>query len=62
MTGSLGVVVGSLALMRMHLVVVLGARWDCTGDYSGRDVVVLAGLVPGCVAVRFSVPQRCFDE
>ena len=62
MTRRLGVVVGSLALMRMQLVVLLGAQWDCTGGYSGRDVVVKAGLVPGCAAVRSSVPQRCSDE
>ena len=62
MTQRLGVVVGLLALMRMHPVVGLGARWDCTGGYSGRDVVVKAGPVPGCAAVLSSVPQRCSDE
>ena len=64
MTRRLGVVVGvgSLSLMRMHRVVVLGAQWECTGGYSGRDVVVKVGLVPGCAAVRSSVPQRCSDE
>ena len=62
MARSLGVVVGSLALMRMQLVVLLVAQWDCTGGYSGRDVVVKAGPVPGCAAVLSSVPQRCSDE
>ena len=62
MTVSLGVGVGTLALMQMHRVVLFGARWDCTGDYSGRDVIMMAGLVPGCAAVRSSVPQRCSDE
>ena len=62
MTRRLGVVVGLLALMRMHPVVGLGARWDCTGGYSGRDVFVKEGLVPDCAAARSSVPQRCSDE
>ena len=62
MTRRLGVVVGSLSLVRMQLVVLLGAQWDCTGGYSGRDAVVKAGPGPGCAAVLSSVPQRCSDE
>ena len=50
------------AAARMYLVGSLATRRGHVVGCSGRDVSVLAGLMPSCAAVRSNVPQRCSDE